>query len=770
MSMPNVRRLRQLQDKIEAIGLRVAMLCQRPYIQTILPQHHHHERQRRVQGSLRVIRQARYWVCSTGDARDLLRALGQNPTQAEVADIVRDAPADDGFKPAGTVEEFIRGFQVFDKEGNGFIGAGELRYVLTQLGEKMTDEEVNELLKGVQIGADGNVNLRVLCEDHSQSVGGWVYSIRSAHVYILCNVPDPTFNANCVMDPHKQKTKCSRSQSQRNFCNPLGVERAFEWQFEFEAPVLPQLVSLLRCMFSLNESQQAALSQLRDLTNGGDDDVGSPVSLNLLDWDVQRAAEMIFGTGPPPPSRNIPQFEVDDSEQGQEAPVAAPAPRWNLASILTFPFALLSTLLRFVVGVLHIPLPRPFAFNLAFFRPRRSAPRGDGTADRWVRELEEETGALCIGTVADDDAAGPSTSSSTLRHRGPERRVLPDLRAAHTRTSCAHKWVLSVIMVFQIWLLGLGPEFIFEPNLCGYQSQTTLTDPAFVHILHANNVVVWGGDVRDREAHSAALKLQATTYPLLRSSRCNHGAPLPLLHPHHPTRASPSCRGTRGRASTTAPSLTAHLTDQLLPRVTAIFAGRSRSGSANGRGRGRSGRKQDRRFADSARRDGERISALMEAERREARAKAEAEAAREREERRRAEQQREREKRRVEREGVEAVGARIGGHGRRGRRRGARCGEAAGWGTRGEEVCWRTELDGVVCVRGWAPSEWYGGDIRPISLSRGPPVVCARACDGGSKSRWPAARTSGGGSSLHWRIRGKLLRGRRGGRLERWRD
>lgn len=64
----------------------------------------------------------------------------------------------DGFKPAGTPEEFIRGFQVFDKEGNGFIGAGELRYVLTQLGEKMTDEEVDELLKGVQVGPDGNVN------------------------------------------------------------------------------------------------------------------------------------------------------------------------------------------------------------------------------------------------------------------------------------------------------------------------------------------------------------------------------------------------------------------------------------------------------------------------------------------------------------------------------------------------------------------------------------------------------------------------------------
>jgi calmodulin len=46
-------------------------------------------------------------------------------------------------------EEFIKGFQVFDKTGKGLIGAGELRYVLTQLGEKMSDAEVDELLKGV---------------------------------------------------------------------------------------------------------------------------------------------------------------------------------------------------------------------------------------------------------------------------------------------------------------------------------------------------------------------------------------------------------------------------------------------------------------------------------------------------------------------------------------------------------------------------------------------------------------------------------------------
>ncbi|ORX41142.1 hypothetical protein BD324DRAFT_44140 [Kockovaella imperatae] len=101
---------------------------------------------------------------------ELLRSLGQNPTQAEVQQLqgqvgntfdydhflqILNRP--DGWKPAGTADEFIKGFQVFDKAGNGFIGAGELRYVLTQLGEKMSDEEVDELLKGFQV-QDGQIN------------------------------------------------------------------------------------------------------------------------------------------------------------------------------------------------------------------------------------------------------------------------------------------------------------------------------------------------------------------------------------------------------------------------------------------------------------------------------------------------------------------------------------------------------------------------------------------------------------------------------------
>jgi hypothetical protein len=39
----------------------------------------------------------------------------------------------------------------------GFIGVGQLRYILTNLGEKMSDDEVDELLKAVDTSS-GEIN------------------------------------------------------------------------------------------------------------------------------------------------------------------------------------------------------------------------------------------------------------------------------------------------------------------------------------------------------------------------------------------------------------------------------------------------------------------------------------------------------------------------------------------------------------------------------------------------------------------------------------
>jgi calmodulin len=48
-------------------------------------------------------------------------------------------------------QEIIEAFQVFDRDGNGMISAAELRHIMTSIGEKLTDEEVDEMLREAEV-------------------------------------------------------------------------------------------------------------------------------------------------------------------------------------------------------------------------------------------------------------------------------------------------------------------------------------------------------------------------------------------------------------------------------------------------------------------------------------------------------------------------------------------------------------------------------------------------------------------------------------------
>ena len=49
-------------------------------------------------------------------------------------------------------------FRMFDRDGNGYIDAEELRICMINLGEKLTLEEVEEMIKEVDVDFDGRMN------------------------------------------------------------------------------------------------------------------------------------------------------------------------------------------------------------------------------------------------------------------------------------------------------------------------------------------------------------------------------------------------------------------------------------------------------------------------------------------------------------------------------------------------------------------------------------------------------------------------------------
>ncbi|OAP57329.1 hypothetical protein AYL99_08067 [Fonsecaea erecta] len=104
---------------------------------------------------------------------EIMKSLGQNPSDSELQDMINEVDVDrsgsidfDEFlqmmsttvKAQDFAHETRAAFNVFDKDGSGTISADELRQVMKSLGENLTDNEIDEMIREADKDNNGTID------------------------------------------------------------------------------------------------------------------------------------------------------------------------------------------------------------------------------------------------------------------------------------------------------------------------------------------------------------------------------------------------------------------------------------------------------------------------------------------------------------------------------------------------------------------------------------------------------------------------------------
>jgi calmodulin len=112
-------------------------------------------------------------LITTKELGTIMRSLGQTLSEEELKTIIEEVDHDKSgtidfqeflelmawkMKEIDIEDELIEAFKVFDRDGNGLISAHELRFVMSSAGEKLSEEDIEEMIREADENGDGYID------------------------------------------------------------------------------------------------------------------------------------------------------------------------------------------------------------------------------------------------------------------------------------------------------------------------------------------------------------------------------------------------------------------------------------------------------------------------------------------------------------------------------------------------------------------------------------------------------------------------------------
>ncbi|CAL1548361.1 unnamed protein product [Lymnaea stagnalis] len=99
-------------------------------------------------------------ILTDADIKSLLLKVGVDPGRGGRIDLNKFRSMHGSLPPQNYARQLEEAFKTVDKDGSGYVMASEFKHLLTNMGDRLSDDDFNVLLEELDIDSNGRIQFK----------------------------------------------------------------------------------------------------------------------------------------------------------------------------------------------------------------------------------------------------------------------------------------------------------------------------------------------------------------------------------------------------------------------------------------------------------------------------------------------------------------------------------------------------------------------------------------------------------------------------------